>query len=189
MSKTADEIVVGANGSVYLAPVGTTEPADISASWPAGWTDLGFTSEDGVTINDSKEITDIPVWQLFYAARKIVTAKDLQISFALRQFNGVNVEFAFGGGLVSVDGTGKYRYTPPAPEDIDERALGIEWLDGDKTYRWIIPRGLIVDDVETNIVRTAAADLPITFGIIGEADVDPWVLLTDDPSFADIVGS
>lgn len=186
MPKDTDQIVVGANGTVRVAPLGTTQPADIDAAFAAGWTDLGFTSEDGVTITDSKTLETIPVWQLFYPARRIVTERDFTVAFTLRQFSGAQVEFAFGGGSVSADGAGKFRYTPPAPETLDERMLSVEWLDGDTTFRLIIPKGMVTENVETKLVRTAAADLPITFGVIGDDAISaPWYLLTDDPSFAE----
>jgi hypothetical protein len=189
MAKDVDQIVVGANGTVRVAPVGTAEPADIDAAFGAGWVDLGYTSEDGVTVTDSNTLETIPVWQLFYPARRIITERDFTVAFALRQFSGQQVEFAFGGGEVTSDGAGKYRFTPPAPEDLDERALAIEWLDGDKTFRLILPRGMVTENVETQVVRTAAADLPVTFGVIGTDTGQPWYLLTDDPDFADAVGS
>lgn len=185
MPKDTDEIVVGANGSIRVAPKGSTEPADISAAWDAAWVDLGFANEDGVTVKDAKTLEDIPVWQLFYPAKKIVTARDFTAAFVMRQFSGLQVELAFGGGTVSEDSAGKFRFTPPAPDVIDERALGIEWTYGDNTYRLIIPKGVVTDDVESKITRTAAIDLPITFGVVGEDGVEPWYLLTDDPTFAE----
>lgn len=185
MSKSSDQIVIGANGTVYVAPVGTTEPADISAAWPAGWVDLGFTSEDGVKFKDAKTVESIPVWQLFYPARRVISERDFSVEFALRQFSGSQVEFAFGGGTVSEDDPGKYRYTPPNPETIDDLALGIEWLDGENTFRLIIPRGLVSEDVESQLARATAVDLPITFSIIGEAEVDPWYLLSDLEGFVE----
>lgn len=183
MAKDADQVVVGANGSVYVAPIGSTEPADINAAWAAAWVDLGYLSEDGVTITDGKTIENIPVWQSFYPVRRMITARDFNVSFALRQFSGEQVEFAFGGGAVTVDGTGAFRYTPPSAEVIDYRMLGVEWLDGDKTFRLIIPRGIVTENVEMQITRSAAADLAITFGVVAQAGEDPWYILTDDPDF------
>lgn len=183
MPKDTDQIVVGANGTVRVAPLATADPADVSLAWPAGWVDLGYTSEDGVTFTDSKTLEAIPVWQLLFPARRIVTERDATVAFVLRQFGPDQVKLAFGGGAITEDSPGNFRYVPPAPEVLSEQRLGVEWLDGDKTYRLIMPRGIVTENVETNIVRTAAADLPITFGIVGEDGVDPWYLLTDDPAF------
>jgi hypothetical protein len=187
--KQTDDIVVGANGSILVAPVATALPANIGAAFPAGWVDLGYADENGAKITDAKTIADIPVWQLFYPARKIVATRDLTFDFALRQFDAETVKLGFGGGSVTDDGGGMFTYEPPDPSVIDERAMAVEWQDNDKHYRFIVLRGLVTSNTAVDVARTKSSDLPITFGIIGEDGVVPWKLQTDDASFADIVGS
>lgn len=186
MPKEVDEIVVGANGSVRVAPLGSPLPVGVEAAYAAAWTDLGYTSEDGVTARDEKTLAEIPVWQLFYPARRVVTARNFVVSFALRQWSGETVALAFGGGaVVTTAGPPEFfTYEPPEPEDIDERMLSIEWLDGLKIYRLHLNRGIVTENVETKLTKASAADLPITFGIIGEEGVKPWSLVTNDPAFA-----
>ena len=188
MGRTVDDIVVGADGSIYVAPLATAPPADITDAWGAGWVDLGYASEDGAKFTDSKTLVDIPVWQLFYPARKIISARDFTVEFTLRQFDGESVKLGFGGGSITDIGDG-FRYTPPEPSFIDERSLGLEWLDGDKVYRLVLPRGLVTSNVESEVKRGAASDLPITFGVIGSDTDVPWYFDTNDDSFADLVGS
>jgi hypothetical protein len=185
MAKDVDEIVVGANGTVWTAPVGTAAPADQDTAPGAGWTDLGFTSEDGVTFTDSKTLEAIPVWQLFNAARRIVTERETTLGFVLRQWSKDTVPFAFGGGEITepVPASGNFKYTPPSPEDVDERSLMVDWQDGTKKYRLVVVRGVVAEAVETNLVRTAAADLPIGFAVNGVESGDAWYLLTNDPAF------
>lgn len=184
MGNDADQITVGGNGRVKVAPVGTAAPASISVAASATWVDLGYLDPDGVTFTDGKTVEPIDVWQSFYPARRIVTEKVANASFNLRQWNADTVPFAFGGGSVTEDAPGEYRYTPPAPGTIDERAMLIEWEDGSKKYRLILPRGMVEEDVETQLTKANAADLPITFGILGTEGVDPWYTQTDDPAFA-----
>jgi hypothetical protein len=183
MAKVTDEIVVGANGTVRVAPAGTAEPADISAAYGAGWVDLGYIDAAGVKFNDDKKITDILVWQLFYPARKIVDSRDFTLVFNLSQFSALQVEFAFGGGAVTTDAAGKFRYRPPAPDVIDNRKLAVDWIDGDDNYRLIIPNGMVSGNVSGEIVRTKEIVLPITFSVIGQDSVDPFYILTDDETW------
>ncbi len=180
--KDTTQINVGGNGSVFVAPVGTTEPAMISTPLDAAYIDLGFVTADGATFLDGKTIEDINVWQLFYAARKLITEKEASLAFVLAQWSETNVPLAFGGGVTIMDGAGEFSYTPPAPGVIDERAMILEWIDGTKNYRIIIPRGLVTENVETNVVKTGAAELPITFSIVGTAAGTPWFMQTDDPA-------
>lgn len=189
MTKDADQIRVAGNGSIYVAELGTTAPADILAAVGAGWIELGYANEDGVAFTDGKTIESINAWQSFYALRRIMTAKEGTLVFNLLQWNGATVRLAFGGGAVTEDQAGAYRYTPPAPGVVDERAMLIEWVDGDYTYRLIVPRGMVTDDVETNLVKSDASELPITFGVNGQEGVDPWYLQTDDPAFEPVGSS
>lgn len=182
MPKSVDEIRVGANGTIRVAPPDTAVPADIEATFDAAWTDLGYTSEDGVTITDAKTVEAIPVWQLFYPARRIVTERDLTAAFVLRQFSGPQFELAFNAS-VEQDGD-NFSATPNDPETIDERRFAVEWQDGVFVSRFIVHRTFVTENVETKLVRSAAADLPITLGVIGEDGVEPWVFQTNDPSFA-----
>lgn len=182
MAKDTDEIVVAANGTVWTAPVGTAAPVDEDDA-PVGWTDLGYTSEDGVTFNDSKTLEVIRVWQLFHAARRIVVERDTTVSFVLRQWSKDTVEFGLDATVTTVS-AGHHKAVPPAPETVGEKALMIDWQDGTKKYRLILPRGSSTEAVETNLVRTQAADLPIGFGVLGSDGVDAWTLLTNDPAFA-----
>lgn len=186
MAQDSDSIVVAGNGSVFVAPVGTSLPVDVATALPAAWVDLGYINEDGATFNDSKTTEEIQVWQSFYAPRRVVTERSATVAFTLRQWDRLTVPLAFGGGeITTVAGPpAVYRYDPPDPEVIDERATVLEWLDGGSTYRIVLPRVMVSEGVETQLVRTAASDLPITLGILGTAGVKPWSLLTSDPAFA-----
>ncbi len=186
MAKSTSQITVGANGTVYVAPVGTAAPSDIAGTWAAAWVDLGYTNEDGVTFRDGKTVEPVSAWQLFYAARYIVTGRESSASFVLRQWSKDTVKLAFGGGTITTTAgpPAHYLYTPPDPEDVDERAIGIEWIDGTKTYRLILPKVMVTETVETNLTKASASDLPITVGVMGVDGAAAWTLRTNDPAFA-----
>lgn len=189
MTKDADEIVVGANGTIYAAPVGSTLPGNIGTPLGPAWADLGYVTEDGVAWVDGKTVESIRAWQSFYDLRRIITAREGSLAFGLMQWSGQNVTLALGGGEITSPAADEYRYEPPAPEFIDERALAVEWQDGAYNFRLTCLKGMVSDNVETNIVRTGAAILPITFSFLGQEGQPPFVLDTDHPGFADLVGS
>jgi hypothetical protein len=181
----ADSITVAGNGTVRVAPVGSTQPTTPTASPAAAWLDLGYTNEDGVTFTESKEIEDILAWQSFYPVRKIITGKEATLAFSLEEWDERSIPLAFGGGTVTSPSAGVWRYEPPAPETIDLRAMMIDWQDGIKNYRLIVPRGLVTESVETNLTRTGAALLPITFSAIPASTTDDaYILLTDAIAFS-----
>lgn len=183
---TVDGITIGANGKVRVAPAGTVAPIDFTVPFAAAWVDLGRTDENGATFTDSKTVADIPVWQSLYPARKIITARTFQVAFTLRDWTRASVGLAFGGGTWTVGtgaDTGVFEYHPPSPDTVDTRTLAIDWSDGGFHYRIVVTQGMVSGNVATKVVRTAAADLPITFDAIGIDGTDPWSLWTDDPNF------
>lgn len=191
MPADANEVVVGADGKVWVAPAGTALPTNTATALNAAFKDVGYVSEDGVTFTDSKEIEDVGAWQSFYPIRKLITGKNFAVEFIMRQWNEDTVKVAFGGGTISRT-AGITTYRPPKPSDaLDVRAVVIEWFDGAATYRLVIPRAIIDGEVNPNVVRTAAADLPVSFAASpsGSPDgvtlaLEPWYLLTNATQFS-----
>lgn len=183
MAVDADEIVVGANGSVYVAPVGTAGPTDTTTALNASFIDLGYVSDDGVEITPGMDSADINAWQSFYPVRRIVTARTLEISLTLLQWNEDSIELAFGGGSVATN-VGVYTYTPPSPDEIDYRAMVVEWADDTKNYRLHIPKVLVTDTSSLSLNRTDPAGLALTFSAQGTDGASTFSLITDDPAFA-----
>lgn len=185
MPNNANNVIVAGNGKVYVAATSTPAPTNfttaLNAAFLAG--ELGFISEEGATFTESKDVTDINAWQSFYAIRKIVTSRNVEVSFALREWNKRTVEFALGG-TVAVNAA-EWSYTPPAPETLAEKSLVLEWLDGSKGYRLYFPRGIVTEAVESTLTRTSAADLPITFGAIDPGTgASIYKLFTNDVAFS-----
>jgi hypothetical protein len=186
MTNRSDQVVVGASGQVWAGPTNAVAPTQVTTAMQTvdtDWINLGFISEDGATFSEGKDIADIGAWQSFYPIRRVITARTVAVSFALRQWSKFTVEFALGG-LVEVNAA-EYLYTPPAPETLSEKSLTLEWADGVKKYRLYIPKGIVSETVETNLTRTAAADLPVTFVATDPgAGVDIYTLFTNDPAFS-----
>lgn len=187
MPVDADEIVVGANGNVYVAPVGTAGPTDTSTALNAAFIDLGYVSDDGIDITPGMDSADINAWQSFYPVRRIVTARTLEVGLTLLQWNEHSIKLAFGGGTVATTGTSPnfvYTYTPPSPDQIDYRAMVVQWADGTKDYRLHIPKVLVTDTSSLSLNRTDPAGLSLTFSAQGTDGASAFTLITDDPAFA-----
>ena len=188
MALDSDEVVVGASGAVYVAPVGTTGPSDIETALDAAFVSghLGYVSEDGVEITPGMDMAEIPAWQSFYAVRRIVTGRSMEIGFSLLQWNQESIKLAFGGGSFATTAgpPAYYTYTPPAPEDLDYRALVIAWEDDTKSYRLHIPKALVTDAGSLSLTRTDAAALDLTFSLVATDGSNPYTFITNDPAFA-----
>lgn len=181
---SSDQVLVGASGTVYVAAYNLiTAPTAYDSALDADLVQLGYLTEDGVSIKDSKDVTEIKAWQTPYPVRRLITGRTFEVSFSLEQWNWQSLPFALGGGILTEPTAGKYKYTPPDADDLDERGMVIDWADGTKLYRLFIPRGIVTEQVETNIKRTDAAVFPITFAAIFDGTNPTYTLFTNDPAF------
>ncbi|MFF8598682.1 phage tail protein [Streptomyces sp. NPDC015232] len=178
------EIRVAGTGKLYVAKVGTAAPAfgaDSTTDW-ASWTNLGFTTGDGVTFSKKDKLEAIDSWQSVSPVHYIYSARDLSLKFSLLQFNEDTLPFFMGGGKVEADAapaTDTYKYEIAERPYADARALGLEFTDVKAggttvvTYRFIIPRGQVTatDDIKLN--RKGAAQLGVTFSAMSNGDGKP----------------
>jgi len=197
----ATNIVVAGTGHIYVAPVlASTLPTDSATTLNAAWKELGFTTDDGATRTDGKTVDEIPAWQSFYPPKRLITARAGSLAFTLHEYHPDSVSLAFGGGTVTKTTTGGTRavYTPPDPATLDFRQMLVEYFDGTDKFRFVIPRGLVTSDVESNLQRTGPLDLPITFDITpatsptnpvsnppttAELGTQPWYEITNKTIF------
>lgn len=187
MAIDGTEVRVAGAGHVYVAPAGTELPDDITTALPVAWIDLGYVTEDGVGFSFGRETTDLNAWQ-GSKIRVLTTAEPVSTNFALMQTNGDVLTVALGGGTVAKTGTTPnevYTFTPPAKGVNTERALVIEFTDGDITYRYCIPRAQIEGNVEFTLTATDAVTYPLTFGVL---DADPkYTIISNDSNMATTV--
>lgn len=182
--KDSDQIVVGANGAISLAPTGTVVAHDPNDPLTGAFQDLGYATPEGVTFTDTPNVTGIPAWQSAKDVRKLVNSRIDRVAFQLLQWNDDSFPLAFGGGEWVEEESGLFRFDPPGNEDaLEEHTLVIDWEDGERKWRWAGYKVNVVEGISTNIVRTGAAVLPITVEVVTADSGDDWNIWTDDPSF------
>lgn len=186
MALDAGDIRVAGNANIYLAPLNTAFPAwDVAPAAP--WVDLGYVTTDGITANYGREITEIYAMQSADPVRIIATRAPKTIAFAMMQQGRDQLILALGGGSYALEAAeiDVYRYTPPDPSVIDERAMLVEFVDGTNTYRFEYKRVQNREGVEEKFVREDAATLPVTMQILVPADGGAaFEMVTNDPAYA-----
>ena len=186
MSQNSAEVRIAGNGGLFLAPLGSALPTSPTATLDAAFVDLGYFSEDGVTVSPERTIEKFRAWQSRKPVRQSITAEDITIGGSLLQWNNETIPVFFGGGTVT-ETTGPpdyWTYTPPASGTIDERAMVLEWQDGLYTYRLVAARTVNGELGEITLTGTALGELPINVEILEPSGGgDSWELITDDPAF------
>jgi hypothetical protein len=169
---------------VYIAPKGTTAPADLTTAWPAGWVDLGYLSDDGVEMSYSTESEDINAWQSLSPVRKVLTGVDMTLGFTAIELKTQTMTLYFPSATMSdVSGT-VHKLSIPAAPTPDERAIGLEWVDGDITNRLIIARGEVTDREAITLARSGAVGLGMTVSAYADTAPEIAVWLSNDPAWS-----
>lgn len=182
------DTLIGASGTVYVAPstATVTAPAAERDTLDTDLVELGFITPDGVTITDEKEVFDVHAWQSPYPVRKGVSGRKFSVKFALEQWNWTTLPFAIGGGTLTIPTAGHYKLVPPDADDLDVRAMVIDWVDGTRKYRLWLPQGIVSAPVEWTVKRDEPAVFPITFETIYTGSLNAWELFTDDANFQNV---
>lgn len=184
----ADQILVGSNGAAWVAPVGTTLPTEVDTALNASFKSLGYLSEQGPEVANSKTTQDIRAWQSFEPIASRVTEASPQVNFELMEWDYKTVPFAFGGGAITTTSSGKYKFTPADPSTVDERALILDVNDGDYDWRFVFPRGFAAENLAARFNRSDPALLPVGFKVLAPSDGSrSYFIYTNSPQFDELV--
>jgi hypothetical protein len=180
----ADNVRVGLTGHVYIAPIGTTAPVDLTTAWGAGWSEVGYLSDDGVEMAYSTDTEDINAWQSLSPVRKVLTSVDMTLAFTCLELKTSTITLYFPGStMTDVSGTVHSLAIPAAPGP-DERAIGLEWVDGSITNRLIIPRGEVTDRDSITVARSGAVGLNMTVSAYATSAPELATWLSNDPAWS-----
>jgi hypothetical protein len=188
MAPNANQITVASQGTIYVSNISgttTTYPTTVSGTLTADYKELGYANEDGVTFTITPSVDDINAWQSATPVRRLVTTREFTAAANLMQWNTDTFPVAFGGGSWAGSGTTR-QFLPPGDQDaLAEFAVVIDAQDGTRRQRWVIERSNVTDAVSTQLVRTGAAVLPITFsGLTRSGQVRAWYFFSDDSAFS-----
>ncbi|MFI7125996.1 hypothetical protein ACIBQ1_09900 [Nonomuraea sp. NPDC050153] len=142
-------------GSLYIAVLGTPEPADLSTPWAtvsANWLQLGYTDE-GSTFNYSVDSENVEVAEELDPVAVALTSRELSLAFALAEITAKNLQRALNGGTI-VSGAGTVIFEPP---DLGEEVrVMLGWESEDHTERWVYRKCLQVGNMEMSRAKGAA---------------------------------
>ena len=174
MAGSTENLIQGV-GFLYVATIGTSEPADADIADPPGaeWRGLGFTQE-GVTLTISQEYTALEVDQLVdvpgqrLTSRNVVVATSLaeatldNLASALNELAAQVVETAAGAGT-----PGTKKFEPRADGLQGEPDYAMILLDGYAPNgfprRVIVRRALQTGEVEAANTKDGQTVFPVEF--------------------------
>lgn len=154
MALTADNVVVGITGKVYVGATSATAPTT-STSTLTGFTELGYVSADGVTFTTDRATNQIRAWQNADLVRESVTEGTVTYQFMLLETTQEVVEAYFGSSMVG----GKIELVPT--QTGGRKSFVIDVVDGAKSIRHYVPAGEILA-VEAQTIQNGEA---VAYGV------------------------
>jgi hypothetical protein len=163
MARSNAAVLIPGTGRIYLAPVGTTAPADPDTAPIAPWGDVGHTSrENGVTITREGGDSEVKgTWQNpnLRERRNPVT---WALTFQLHQVDADSLRLYFGGGVAT---TGKFVVpaNPVPQEHVDPAKLPVPPMT-DKAASYASGTGQVAEVIRAYYMPTQRADVPTDRG-------------------------
>lgn len=154
MALTADNVMVGISGKIYVAPTTATAPT-ASDSTLTGFVELGYVSDAGVTFTIDKSTNQIRAWQNADLVRETITEATATYAAGLLETTEDVLETYFGSTMTG----GKIELNPGATGG--RKSFVIDVVDDDKVIRHYIPSGEILS-VEA---QTFANGEPVMYGV------------------------
>ncbi|MCT2299747.1 hypothetical protein M3G04_02330 [Dietzia cinnamea] len=140
-------------GAVFVAPVGTVEPAGMTA-YADPFEDVGWLSTDGIEEAIDEERGDVEAWQAAGKVKQWTKSKTFEFSFTMLARSLTTVSVFYGipkDQFELVEGTGGspsyYEWVDGGAPDLDERFFALDYISGSgKSHdRILIPNGSFSD--------------------------------------------
>lgn len=160
-------------GLIYVAPIGTTEPTNGTATLPSAWLPVGYT-EEGHTFTPETTLENVEVAEELDPVKVVATKRESMFEFSCAEFTVTNLAIAYNGGTIGSPANGLVDIEPP---DLgDEARLMVMWqsdeLDSALLLRRVVSAGAIAQQ------RKKAPDkvlIPIQFRLEIPTDgATPW---------------
>ena len=157
-----NNIQLGA-GRIYVAPIGTAEPASASAALPSAWRPVGYT-EDGSSVALNVTVEEVEVAEEYDPVAYVNTKRTTQITFSMAEPTRRNLALVLAGTADAAnDATAIEPGTPGA-----ETAFMLIW-DSDEVpttnqnVRWLFRSCKVSGNIEMPHRKAPAKTLlPVT---------------------------
>lgn len=161
MALEAAEVRIGITGALYSAPLGTaTAPTNAASPLDEAFINHGYSSDDGVTENNSDSTSNIVAWQNATTVRSVRTETTLTFATSLLQTRGSNLELFYIGSRVEANGE-EWRLDVVLPQ-AEPRQFVLDVIDGPNLKRIYMGNAEITERGEVPYQNGDATMFPIT---------------------------
>lgn len=175
------------SGAILVAPVGTALPTTIIGTPNVAFKDLGYISEDGLSIAQSSTWETIKDWggdQI----RKFLSDYTGTLSFTMNEIRTDVLKFVYGTANVAVTAatvsTGTLHTVKLNSTEPDRAVLVANILDGPRKVRIVASLCQVTERQDLSFSRTAAVQHGVTVETYPDATGTSITIMTDDGVFS-----
>lgn len=159
------------DGGIYFAPAGTTLPTDATTALASAFQNLGYISEDGVTIQETRSSENIKEWN-GDVVDTLTTEHNVAIKAKFLESVKPEVLKVIYGDDNVVETNGAITVKVNS-EELDEYVFVIDTaVKGDRKQRRVFPRGKLTElgDIVLKAGEATAYDATITAFVGSDGD-------------------
>jgi hypothetical protein len=153
--------------SIYSAPMGTALPAGVADAPGAGWIELGWVGEDGVTNGIQRDTTKHYAW----GGSVVKTTQDKYtetFKFTLLETSREVLALVFG--INNISGTGDNITVAHSEQMLDRQMFIIDFMDGKHLGRHVIKDAMVTEVADLKYSHKEITGYELTVDVYKPAD-------------------
>lgn len=177
------EVKLAPSGHIWVAATTAAAPVNVTAAMTTVdplWQDLGYATENGVTLTPASTNKDIPAWQVATPVKVVQTGVNFDIKYDLLQYTQEALSLFLFGSTGTASG-GVFTQTVLSNPNPLQKSVTIEWTD-DYGFinRFYVPITIVTDHQQIQLRRTDAVTIGVTHRAL-DASGTLAKLLSNDP--------
>jgi hypothetical protein len=197
MAPSTSKILVGApdrvTGAIMAAPVGSTLPTNATTAPDAAFDDLGYISEDGLSLSQASSWETIRDWG-GDQVRKFLSDFTGTLSWTFLETNDDALEAMYGAANVTVTAAGASAGKLTAVKLNATEPVSKAWIfnmadsvapggDVARKVRIVVPIAQITERGDLSFSKNAAVMYPVTLEAYPDASGNSAYIYTDDGTY------
>ena len=161
--------------AVYAAPLGTILPTTATASLAAGFVDLGWVGEDGVTNSISREVTKHRAW----GGEVVKVTQDNYtetITLTLLESSSAVLKVVYGEDNVTAGPNYQSLTVEQSRLQLERQSFVIDFIDGDRAGRIVVREGQVTELGDVVYVHRDLTRYEITIDVFKPDNADNAVV-------------
>jgi hypothetical protein len=145
MALSSANVFTPASGGIYVAPVGTALPTDLTTALNAAFKEVGYLGSDGLEEIPTRSTSEVKAFQNNDTVAEPTTEAKQQYTFTMIESNPVSLETYYGQTATRTTGEGTIGVNPAKTGGRKSWVFTVVDGEGVKRERQVIESGEVVE--------------------------------------------